>query len=1251
MLGRFLFFLTGFFALTWFLIRVVPKPQRAAYPCQRVAMPLASAFVLWLLGIGASAKLLRTAADHMSRRRVFVALFLGVSAALLFVGTQALMPSNDAIGAPPPLSGNPVGVGVGVHPGRVVWAYDPDATDWGGEGSGDRQYATNCTDAALVAQMFDNSIRMLAGEDDLSAAWDALFKNLNERLGRGSVGYQPGETIAIKINLTTTSSSSSVDSTTWEQKSYIDRTGPSPALAAVLLDHLINIVGVAEEDIAIGDPTCLMPAHIYNWLHDLFPNVVYLDYVGGPGDRVPVSFGSVPFNWSTSDADGLTQDYLPTYFGESTYFINNAILKSHMRNGITLCAKNHYGSLFRKPTTAGYLQLHEYLPMLSDKNPGTPGMGHYRTLVDLMGHRDLGGKTVLYLIDGLFGGDEWSSTPSLWTMPPFNGDWPSSIFVSQDPVAIDSVGYDFVLQQWPDRILNDGMGGGGTDYLVEAAQADNPPSGTFYDPEHDGTNMTSLGVHEHWNNVIDKQYSRNLGASEGIELVSINSAGEPLQEPYLYLDAGTTERDVWFAGTTPMQQYQVLWSPTLIDPVWEVMDTFRTETSAANWVDTNASDQGFYCLKRIPSTGALLADVPPTIDGDPDDICWSNAAWQAIDQTWIPYGDVVDSSDFSGRFKAAWSDSENVIYFLAEIVDDVFVDGYTYPQNTYPNYDVLEIFIDENRSGGNHVFDTATTDAENAFSYHITANEPADGGTVNTAVVCDLAGTSWGSSTIPNYFNHFDQFALKKVGNTYYYEFALKVYDDTYQSGDPEASRVQLSAGKVLGLSVAYCDNDDPNEDPKTRDNFFGSVPVPAAEYNDHWKEAGGFGSLRLDGVRVNSASAPTAVAGSDVTVQDMDHTGYEEVTLDGSASSDDVGIVSWLWQSGGSTLGTNAVLVENFAVGVHTVVLTVEDADGQTDSDAVIVTVLEGPPTTPTADAGPDQSVRDSDGDGFASVTLDGSGSTDDVGVTAYSWATNGVQIATGVSPTVSLPQGVHTVELTVSDADLQTDTDAVTITVKPPALGEIVVQSSAGITSGTKATSSTSFSISNTGAAGDYLVISVATETRKVSTMTFNGTPMTNLYEANADNIGYVQFFGIETTALSGTVNVTFTGDVSGEQVFGCAFVSGVDAASPVRASGSIARSAGSGTTSLSLTYSASAAAGDCAFISVYQNGGSPDGSIDSVTPSDVTLVDGYVTGTFSGMVTYDAELTDGTYGNTVTFSGGTNRQVAGGIVLASE
>jgi hypothetical protein len=66
---------------------------------------------------------------------------------------------------------------------------------------------------------------------------------------------------------------------------------------------------------------------------------------------------------------------------------------------------------------------------------------------------------------------------------------------------------------------------GADDYLHEAALADNPPSGTFYDPDHpvNTTRLASLGVHEHWNNAQDKQYSRNLGKREGIELVRVQA--------------------------------------------------------------------------------------------------------------------------------------------------------------------------------------------------------------------------------------------------------------------------------------------------------------------------------------------------------------------------------------------------------------------------------------------------------------------------------------------------------------------------------------------------------------------------------------------------------------------------------------------------------------------------------------------------------------------------------------------------------
>ena len=57
-------------------------------------------------------------------------------------------------------------------------------------------------------------------------------------------------------------------------------------------------------------------------------------------------------------------------------------------------------------------------------------------------------------------------------------------------------------------------------YLHEAGLVAAPPSGTVY-TDSQGHTVTNLGVHEHWNNSAEKQYSHNLGKAEGIELIQI----------------------------------------------------------------------------------------------------------------------------------------------------------------------------------------------------------------------------------------------------------------------------------------------------------------------------------------------------------------------------------------------------------------------------------------------------------------------------------------------------------------------------------------------------------------------------------------------------------------------------------------------------------------------------------------------------------------------------------------------------------
>ena len=553
----------GLVSLIWFLIRVIPKPSRATYPCQRVAFPIASGFIIWLTGISGSIVAFRKAKRLLVKAQYITALFfIAISVGLVWLAIN-ITNEKTLLAAPTPNA--PIGVAKGIHPGRVVWAHDPNATDWDGVLSPKRWWDDDCTNFDIVNKMLCDSIKTLAGEKTETAAWDAIFKYYNSGKGFGNIGYQPGEKIAIKINLTTenawqqevnpitydkTSDMVTDIGVTYDERQRIDN---SPQMTLALLRQLVYVVGAAQSDITIGDPTGMFPNFMYNYLHAEFPDVIYMDNYGGPYTTPPSPYKrhraefdhTTPFNWSTPQASGKKQDYVPTCFSQAKYLINFAVLKGHEIGGVTLCAKNHYGSLIRSPY--GVVRkdnfnpsnpINSHWPFYTPDNPpyykhhhdldNNKGIGKYRPLVDLMAHPDLGGKTVLCLIDGLFAGYYAMGHPNKWQSEPFNGDWPSSLFVSQDPVAIDSVCYDFLYEEWP-NVVTGGSGSPGSllgtaeDYMIEAALANNPPSGTCYDfdPDNTTTSIQSQGTHEHWNNVAEKKYSRNLGLGSGIELVTL----------------------------------------------------------------------------------------------------------------------------------------------------------------------------------------------------------------------------------------------------------------------------------------------------------------------------------------------------------------------------------------------------------------------------------------------------------------------------------------------------------------------------------------------------------------------------------------------------------------------------------------------------------------------------------------------------------------------------------------------------------
>lgn len=85
----------------------------------------------------------------------------------------------------------------------------------------------------------------------------------------------------------------------------------------------------------------------------------------------------------------------------------------------------------------------------------------------------------------------------------------------------------------------------------------------------------------------------------------------------------------------------------------------------------------------------------------------------------------------------------------------------------------------------------------------------------------------------------------------------------------------------------------------------------------------------------------PTANAGPDQTVYDVDGSGFEKITLNSSGSSDpEGGALLYEWKEGNTVLGSNASFSDDFSVGIHKVTLTVTDNSGATGIDEVIITV-----------------------------------------------------------------------------------------------------------------------------------------------------------------------------------------------------------------------------------------------------------------------------------------------------------------------
>jgi len=230
---------------------------------------------------------------------------------------------------------------------------------------------------------------------------------------------------------------------------------------------------------------------------------------------------------------------------------------------------------------------------------------------------------------------------------------------------------------------------------------------------------------------------------------------------------------------------------------------------------------------------AYFADTAPVIDGNGDDPAWIKSEWQDINYAWMyqdpmslpkgtevsPDGTISKTADFSGKFKVVWTADR--LYILAEIIDDIIYTPITDPTQSPEKNDCLELFIDENASGGARTSDGGN----NYFTYHMNF----DG--VNAA---DWIGNR---NELRN--SHLNYKINKDDANhTYIWEIEMKVYDGSYPlDSTPDIQPVTLTEGKKIGFAAAYCDNDNNSHSSdlsqiNNRDHFIGSMFVTGSTDN-----------------------------------------------------------------------------------------------------------------------------------------------------------------------------------------------------------------------------------------------------------------------------------------------------------------------------------------------------------------------------------------------------------------------------------
>lgn len=207
--------------------------------------------------------------------------------------------------------------------------------------------------------------------------------------------------------------------------------------------------------------------------------------------------------------------------------------------------------------------------------------------------------------------------------------------------------------------------------------------------------------------------------------------------------------------------------------------------------------------------------LPMQIDGCSKDAIWTEVDWYDMNYVWL--GESVDSLDYQGKFKLAW-DSQ-YLYVLVEVIDEKLNPTLGDGIENYWKGDYVEVFIDEDKSGGIHKFN------HQAFAYHVsTEGHAIDKNTLQETV----------------FFDDHIEVERSQEGNKYLWEMAIKLYNKAFDETSTDNIPVVIFQQKSIGFSIAYGDNDGNNR----RENFMGSKMTHGKNNDEGYINADVFGSI-----------------------------------------------------------------------------------------------------------------------------------------------------------------------------------------------------------------------------------------------------------------------------------------------------------------------------------------------------------------------------------------------------------------------